>query len=108
MSKEQLDAIVRSNPDFLLYHIEQDTNYDAKLVRKVFELGKERAAALLAMPTPQPAAGDVWFVKLPGAIALTEVRVREATERSVLTSVNGDWRDTRYAIADLTWVEKKA
>jgi hypothetical protein len=56
----------------------------------------------------QPAAGETWFVKLPGAIALTELRVREATPLTVLVSVNGDWRDTRYAIADLTWAEKKA
>jgi hypothetical protein len=61
-----------------------------------------------ARPSEKPAAGEVWFVKLPGAIALTELRVREATPLTVLVSVNGDWRDTRYAIADLTWAEKKA
>jgi hypothetical protein len=61
-----------------------------------------------APATPRPAAGETWFVKLPGAVALTELHVRQATELTVLASVNGDWRDTRWAIADLTWVEKKA
>jgi hypothetical protein len=45
--KTQLEAIVACRPDFLLHHIEHDTNYDAKLLKKVFELAKERANALL-------------------------------------------------------------
>jgi hypothetical protein len=45
--KEGLEKIVNCHPDLLLYHIEHDTNYDAKLLKVVFELAKERANALL-------------------------------------------------------------
>lgn len=46
--RKELALIGRCNPDLLLTHITQDTNYDAKLLARVFELAKERATALLA------------------------------------------------------------
>lgn len=45
--REQLDLITRSDPTFIVMHLREQTNFDAALVQKVFELAKERARALL-------------------------------------------------------------
>lgn len=45
--REQLEMIVRSDPSLILRHLEENTNYDAKAVAKIFELAKERASEIL-------------------------------------------------------------
>lgn len=53
--REQLNLIAVCNPDFLILHIKENTNYNAELLARVFEPAKERARALLA--TSESAGG---------------------------------------------------
>jgi hypothetical protein len=55
--REQLEFIVRCNPTFLIRHIKEATNYDAKMLEVVFELAKEKAHAALASSDAQADGG---------------------------------------------------
>ncbi|NTX18035.1 hypothetical protein [Burkholderia cepacia] len=46
--REQLEFIERCDPSFLIRHINEATNFDGKLMERVFELAKEQARTLLA------------------------------------------------------------
>ncbi|MCG7948063.1 MAG: hypothetical protein N0C84_17110 [Candidatus Thiodiazotropha taylori] len=52
--------------------------------------------------------GERWFVKYPGATALTHVAIKDVTASTVLIkSVEDRFNlESRYAIADLEFIEK--
>ncbi|MEZ2310808.1 hypothetical protein AB6809_29610 [Paraburkholderia sp. RCC_158] len=56
--RKQLEFIERCDPTFLIMHVKERTNYDAKALEKVFELAKILARALLAQ-TSDAAVGAI-------------------------------------------------
>jgi hypothetical protein len=63
LQREQLNLIAVCNPYLLLMHIEEDTNYDAKLLARVFELAKARAVELLSGSTPSETREPLAWVR---------------------------------------------
>ena len=51
--------------------------------------------------------GEVWFVKLPGAVSLVEMEILDITLKTVLVQTSRRYgQSTRYARTDIEFVER--
>ncbi|KVR21670.1 hypothetical protein WK13_34600 [Burkholderia ubonensis] len=80
--REELDLIVRCKPDLIVMHIRQNTNFDAALLGRVFELAKERARALLAEPMPD--TGDREADRIIGRLMSSDPDFVDCADAAVL------------------------
>lgn len=56
----------------------------------------------------EPREGEIWWVKMPGAVALTEVLVEQITQNTVLLKHPGyHTTSSRYRKCEVDFVEKK-
>lgn len=56
--REELELIVRCQPDLLLSYLGRKTSFDCKLVERVFDLAKEQASSIIAAHPTEKTGAD--------------------------------------------------
>lgn len=67
--RDELELIIRSDPSFVIQHLKYNTAYNVKLIEKMFELAKERAAKLM-VETEEP---KEWIKNLRQEVMLSKM-----------------------------------